>query len=56
MKGRNNIGGSLGQNDGLNFDFYQVPYVTNFYPKQGPSSGNSTIYIYGTGFTSENNT
>ena len=22
MKGKNNIGGSLGQNDGLDFDFY----------------------------------
>jgi hypothetical protein len=35
------------------FKFYTPPLVTRFTPKTGPSSGNTVITIYGTGFTDE---
>ena len=40
----------------LIFHFYPVPVVADFEPKSGPSSGNSTIILYGVGFAGSNET
>jgi len=40
----------------LNFHYYSDPLVTDFHPKAGPSSGNSTITLSGAGFLEPNET
>jgi len=50
MEGNKNLGGSKFDNGNLRYHYYNPPLVTSFEPKTGPSSGNSTIIIYGTGF------
>jgi hypothetical protein len=40
----------------LSFLYYENPLLTKFIPKTGPSSGNSTVVIYGAGFIGQNET
>jgi hypothetical protein len=42
--------------DQLSFQYFENPLITNFEPKTGPSSGNSTVVIYGAGFIGQNET
>ncbi|MEE4248556.1 MAG: IPT/TIG domain-containing protein, partial [Kangiellaceae bacterium] len=51
-----NIGGSRFDANPLRFRYYNNPLITDFKPKSGPSSGNSTVIIYGAGFVSQNET
>ena len=51
-----NIGGSKYDQDPVIFTYYQPALITDFTPKSGPSSGNSTVSIYGAGFINSNET
>lgn len=56
MEGNKNLGGGKFDQGLLRYDYYTPPLVTNFEPKSGPSSGNSTVVLYGTGFLEANQT
>lgn len=56
MEGNKNLGGSKFDLGVLRYNYFTQPLVTNFEPKSGPSSGNSTVILYGTGFLEANQT
>ena len=49
-----NYGGSKLDTGKTEFYFYQVPLIAKFSPKSGPSTGNSVVVLYGTGFIGNN--
>lgn len=55
-EGTKNIGGTDFADDSLNFQYYSEFEVAKFRPKSGLSTGNSTVIIYGAGFTSMHET